>query len=45
MTVMMEGGAVVGAEARKVPEGCLRVLGIVEVGRIRRALLEEEPET
>lgn len=45
MAVVMEGGAVVRAEARKVPEGRLRVLGVIEVGRIRRALLEEEPET
>ena len=41
VTVRVEGGAVVGAEARQVPEGCLRVLSVVEVGRIRRALLEE----
>lgn len=40
----MEGGAVVRAEAREVPERGLRVLSIVEVGCVRRALLEEERE-
>lgn len=44
VAVVVESGAVVRAEAREVPEGGLRVLGIVEVGCVRRALLEEEQE-
>lgn len=44
MAVVVEGRAVVRAEARKVPEWCLGVLGIVEVGCIGRALLEKEWE-
>lgn len=38
----VECSAVVRAEARKVPEGCLRVLSIVEVSCIGRALLEKK---
>ena len=38
----MEGRAVVRAEARKVPEGRLRVLGVVEMSCIGRALLGKE---
>lgn len=39
VTARVEGGAVVSAEARKVPEGRPGVLGVVQVGRVRRALL------
>lgn len=42
VAVRVERGTVVRAEARKGPEGCLRVLSIVEVGCVGRALLEKK---
>lgn len=42
MAAAVEGRAVVRAEARKVPERCLGVLGIVEVSRVGRTLLAKD---
>ncbi|KAL0609408.1 hypothetical protein AAY473_021696 [Plecturocebus cupreus] len=39
-----EGGAVIRAEAGEIPERPLRVLGVVQVGCVGRALLEKNAE-